>query len=371
MKPNSGNYAVDVVDRILESAIAAGASDIHIEQQPSGTVSVRLRIAGCLVDKGNILDGTSTNILSRVKSLARLVTYRKDVPQEGRMVLAEHSLEARVGTLPTIHGERAVIRIVNRDANEWRIEQLALSPEYHNALRNALGRSSGVILITGPAGSGKTTTAYAGLRQLLNHVSDPRSLVSLEDPVESEIPGVAQSQIDPATGYGWSDGLNALLRQDPEVMLVGEIRDAETAGVVFQAAMTGQLVLSTLHARSVSDAVRRLLDMDVHAHHICSALELVSCQRLVRKNCECQIGSAVQECDNCKKCGGTGFDGRIVLAEFLPPIEGDLARSILHDGDSNAIAQASHQLGMLSLQEQATRLVDSGTIDSRQWKRFS
>ncbi len=344
LDPQDDRYATQVVERLLQSALQAGASDIHVEKAMSG-VHLRWRVDGCLIDLGNFPDGKSTHILGRIKALARLVTYRHDIPQEGRIVFTDRSLEARVGTLPTLHGERAVIRIVSQQANAWLPEQLGFPSSIIERLRSVLAQSSGVLLFTGPAGAGKTTTAYACLRHLSRQSAVTRSLVSLEDPIEAELPAVAQSQINPSVGYSWSDGLKAILRQDPEVMLVGEIRDAETAAIVFQAAMTGQLVISTMHARSASDAVRRLLDMQVPVHHLRSALDFLLCQRLVAAPCKTCDGGSSDQVNTCAQCDGKGFMGRAPQAELLPAIEGNLAAAIQAGAGSSEIEHAARLQG--------------------------
>ncbi len=331
LQPHSDQYAAQVVDHLLRQAVASGASDVHVEKA-NGVVQLRWRVEGALQDLGVCPDGQTTSILGRIKALAGLVTYRHDIPQEGRMVLGEFQLEARVGTLPTLHGERAVIRLANRSADEWLPHQLGLQPDALERLLQGLASTSGVILITGPAGAGKTTTAYACLRHLQRQTHALRSLVTLEDPIERELSGVSQSQINPASGYDWSDGLKALLRQDSEVILVGEIRDPETAAVVFQAAMTGQLVLATMHARTASDALRRLLDMQVPSHHLRSALDLLICQRLRH---------ALPVPANGEPPG----DMRLSV-EVLPMIEGCLAESIQSDASTQELQRAAVALGM-------------------------
>ncbi len=374
LNPNADNYATQAVDRLLEHAVARGASDLHLESAQK-KILARLRVDGSLTEVGELADGATTSVLGRVKALARLVTYRNDIPQEGRMILPDRNLEARVGTLPTLHGERAVIRLAGRQALDWLPGQLGLPDELLGQLENGLESSSGVILVTGPAGSGKTTTAYACLRRLLSQTSTPRSLVSLEDPIEAELPGVSQSQINPANGYGWSDGLKALLRQDPEVTFVGEIRDPETAAVVFQAALTGQLVISTMHARCSADAIRRLLDMQVPVHHLQSGLNLLICQRLLRCLCDCQTLSSEPPTGDggpgrsCSSCDDTGYRGRLLLAESLPRIEGELARAIFQDADSGQLDRIAQALGMRSLTTLGNAACEAGRIDSAELKR--
>ncbi len=368
LNPRADDYAAGVIDRILSRAVNAGASDIHLNQQAK-SVSIRWRVNGRLIELGSVGDGESTSILGRIKALAGLVTYRHDIPQEGRLILRQQQLEARVGTLPTLHGERAVIRLTARQAAKWFPEDLGLPDNVLARLTAALDAPSGVLLITGPAGSGKTTTAYACLRSLTSH-DQVRSMVTLEDPVETELPGVAQSQIDPGRGYHWSSGLKALLRQDPEIMLVGEIRDADTASLVFQAALTGQLVISTMHARSAADALRRLLDLGVPPYHLRSGLDLLLCQRLFPRICGCQksTDSKVEEA-RCSVCGGSAVDGQLLFCEMLPPVEGALARAIVQDADSQQLQEAAESLGMHDLDTLVLAAIAAGEVSGVEVKR--
>lgn len=350
LDPRKDDYAIRVVERLLHGAVSVGASDVHLDATPSG-VLIKWRVGGDLLAVATIPDGVSAKILARVKALARLITYRHDIPQEGRIQLDDQALEARVGTLPTLHGERAVIRLVAKQTQAWYPVHLGLDSLALARLLDGLHRASGVLLISGTAGSGKTTTAYAALREVLKDDRLQRSIVSLEDPVEAEIEGVSQSPINPAVGYDWTSGLKALLRQDPEVMLVGEIREPATAAVVFQAAMAGQLVITTMHARSAADALRRLLDMQVPAHHLRSALNVLICQRLVR-------GS-----------GGSGNHGRVLLAEVLPDIEGELARRILQDADTGTLNQVAQSLGMRCLATLADEAIAANRISASEMAR--
>lgn len=341
LNPASESYATTVLDRLMAGAALVGASDVHLELSDS-TLTLRWRVQGQLVELAKIPDGKSTQVLSRIKALARMVSYRSDIPQEGRMTLATTSgqVEARVGTLPLVHGERVVIRLAGKQAVQWLPEDLGLPPEAIDRLFAALQQASGVVLITGPAGSGKTTTAYACLRHLTSNQCRTRSIVSLEDPVESEIVGVAQSQISISTGYCWADGLKAVLRQDPEVLLVGEIRDDETARVVFQAAMTGQLVITTMHARSTADALRRLLDMQVPVHHVRSALDFLICQKLLT------AAPVVAESDSESEQSSANATNRtrLLQVELLPLIEGELAQALLNNAGSRELEAIARRM---------------------------
>jgi type II secretory ATPase GspE/PulE/Tfp pilus assembly ATPase PilB-like protein len=337
----------------MAAAAEAGASDVHLEQAGSN-IQLRWRVDGELVELGTIPDGKSAQILSRIKAISRMVSYRHDIPQEGRMVLATSGgqLDARVSTLPIVSGERVVIRLAGRQAIQWLPQHLGLPQPTLERLSQVLERASGVALITGPAGSGKTTTAYACVRYLVQQAR-VRSIVSLEDPVESDIAGVAQSQINMNNGYCWSDGLKAVLRQDPEVLLVGEIRDDETARVVFQAAMTGQLVISTMHARSAADALRRLLDMQVPVHHLRSALDFLICQKLSSIVNATQpyspsdpTGQATQPSDDVSAEGLKGKSRRQLHSELLPPIEGELSQALLCNAGTRELEIIARNMGM-------------------------
>ncbi len=348
LNPSIDSYATEVLDLLIEFGLRSQASDIHVEKNSHGLI-IRIRQLGRLIELGQIPDGTSTQLIARIKAAARLVSYRSDIPQEGRIRLTVRSVQqdARVGTLPLVDGERAVIRLAAPQSREWLPEQLGLPPQGISRLLVALEQPSGVILFTGAAGSGKTTSAYAAMRHLVQKSSVPRSLVSLEDPVEAVIGGVSQSQISSSGVYTWEDGLKAILRQDPEVLLIGEIRDDLTARLVFQAAMAGQLVITTLHARSAADSLRRLLDMQVPVHHLLSSLEFLVCQRLGVRPAEYfdQIASATQETDPVAT-------GRQLTCELLPPIEAGLAQALIAGAGGREIELAARQVGMETFSEQ-------------------
>ena len=221
-----------------------------------------------LVLAGVLPPRLAPNVVARLKVLAELLTYRTDVPQEGRIREVDTEGEVRVSTFPTLHGEKAVIRLFAASGRYLRLDDLGLPPDVRDALGRALGETSGAILLSGPAGSGKTTTIYACLRELVDASAGRRSLVTLEDPIEVAVDGVTQSQVNAPAGFDLATGLRSLLRQDPEVIVVGEVRDRTTAEVAFQASLTGHLVLSTFHAGSASGAVARLSDMGIEPYLI-------------------------------------------------------------------------------------------------------
>lgn len=371
LTPESDSYATAVVQRLLTLAIQAGASDVHISEVPLPTDGVgpstpairfRLRVHGQLITLPTIRDGAKSHVMGRVKALAKLITYRRDIPQEGRF--SQGQFELRVGTLPTLHGERAVIRIQAPTRDGLTIDKLGLPTESQRRLSAVLHRESGVVVISGPAGSGKTTTAYACLKEIQStdnphadqrphSASAPRSIVTLEDPVEYPIAGADQSQISHDANYDWELGLKSVLRQDPEVLMIGEIRDDQTAQVVFKAAATGQLVITTLHARSAADAVTRLCEMGVPAHQIRSSLLFLNCQRLAAVRCACsqtgQQAALSADIESCMHCGGTGYSGRQLQSETLPVIDGALAAAINAAPDTARVHESAMALGMQSL----------------------
>src|SRR5918997_3318745 len=284
--PGSPRFSVDVVELILAEARAAGASDVHLQPTAEG-LSMRWRIDGVLHEAGLIPREVAPNVVARLKVLAELLTYRTDVPQEGRIRGEAGDLEMSLSTFPTIHGEKAVVRLFAASGRLTRLNDLGLTAEILQVLRRLLGATSGAVLFSGPAGSGKTTTLYACLRELVAATEGRRSLATLEDPVEVAVAGVAQSQVNLSAGFDLETGLRSLLRQDPEVIAIGEIRDRATAEVAFQASLTGHLVLSTFHAGSAAGAVGRLADMGIEPYLLRSGILAIVSQRLVRKLFDC------------------------------------------------------------------------------------
>jgi type II secretory ATPase GspE/PulE/Tfp pilus assembly ATPase PilB-like protein len=234
--------------------------------------------------------------------------------------------------------------------------------EIETALRQLLAETSGAILITGPAGSGKTTTVYACLREVVRTSEGRRSVVSLEDPIEMALPGVSQSQVQPAAGFDLPTGLRSLMRQDPEVILVGEIRDRPTVETVFQAALTGHLVLSTFHSGSAAGAISRLIDMGIEPYLLKSGVRALLHQRLVRRLCACAK-------TGCTECRHTGYRGRMVLAEQLPPLVGDLGEAVISRRDSHELARLATAAGMTAIAERAAAAVAEGQTDIAEVRR--
>src|SRR4051812_2680738 len=331
LDPSNPRYASDTVDQLLAAARAAEVSDVHFHPRADG-LDVRWRIDGVLQPVAVLPARVAPNVVARLKVLAELLTYRTDVPQEGRIRGVPGEAEMRLSTFPTLHGEKAVVRVFAGPGRLLRLNDLGLPVEVKEALSGFLDETSGAVILSGPAGSGKTTTIYACLRELAARSRGERSLATLEDPIESVVDGVAQSQVNAAAGLTLESGLKALLRQDPEVIAIGEIRDRATAEIALQAALTGHLTLTTFHAGSACEVIGRLLDMGIEPYAIRSGLRAVVAQRLLRRLCpECSTPSDRPEdrlglpvararvARGCDACAGTGYQGRIVLAELLLP----------------------------------------------------
>lgn len=378
----SGTFSPELVDRALAAAREVGASDLHALPTATG-LEVRWRVDGVLQTVGTLPASMSANFVARLKVLADLLTYRTDVPQEGRLrgVTGLEDMEMRLSTFPTLHGEKAVVRLFGAQRSYLRLDDLGLPPEIAAKLAELLAETSGAVLVTGPAGSGKTTTLYACLRELAATGGGARSLASLEDPIEVEVPGVAQSQTNEKAGVDLATGLRYLLRQDPEVIMVGEIRDQATAEVAFQAALTGHLVLSSFHAGSAAGAISRLSDMGIEPYLLRSGVLAILCQRLARRLCECArpssspddfLGLNVANAHlpvGCDACHGSGYRGRIVLAEMLTIEENTLARAVLSRSDAGQIEQLAVEGGMMSRWDRACAAVEAGMTSSAEVRR--
>lgn len=364
-------YATDAADLLLKAALASGASDVHLHPTADG-LDVRWRVDGVLHPVALLPAGASAKVVARLKVTADLLTYRNDVPQEGRIRQAPDGVEMRLSTFPTLFGEKAVVRLFAGSGGYQRLDDLGLPDEIRETLRRVLAATSGAVVFSGPAGSGKTTTLYACLRELAATTQGRRSLATLEDPIEVAVAGVAQSQVNPGAGFTLEVGLRSILRQDPEVIAVGEIRDQTTAEVAFQASLTGHLVLSTFHAGSAAAVVGRLSDMGIEPYLLRSGLLAVVAQRLIRRLCGCaregddprdRLGLAVERFRlpvGCERCGGTGYRGRIVLAEMLVPEKNEIGRAILSRSDVARLEALAVEAGMTGLWERARRAVEDG-----------
>ena len=371
LDPKSEKFAVDVVQLLLDHARESRASDLHLVPNAKKQLEVLCRIDGLLHPMACI-ESAAPNIVSRLKVLAELLTYRTDLPQEGRIRNTGDGAEMRVSTFPTVHGEKAVVRLFAGSSRFLKLDDLRFPEDVLSQCIEWLAQPQGVLLVSGPAGAGKTTTLYAAMRQIQLQSLTPRSLCSLEDPIESLVPGVAQSQIQPHAGFTYEVGLKSLLRQDPEVLMVGEIRDKVTAEIVFQASLTGHQVLTTFHAGRAAEACGRLLDMGIEPYIIKSGLLGVLGQRLVRTLCSCHrestdaadlLGWPVQRAGvavGCAECGMSGYKGRLPLVEALSPRHGTIGTALLRRADVHEIDQAAIAAGMIPLQERAAQAIEAG-----------
>ena len=395
--PAQPQHVTAVVEAILASAREAGASDVHLVPQESG-LAMQLRIDGVLQPVTELPKETSSNVIARLKVLSELLTYRTDVPQEGRVradsvaevnssgkVQETQTVEMRVSTFPTLFGEKAVVRLFVGSGGFRFLGELGLPEDIETSTKRLLDRRNGLMLITGPAGSGKTTTAYAALREIVRASSSTRSISSLEDPIEAVVPGVAQSQINSAAGFDYATGLKSLMRQDPEVIFVGEIRDRNTAETAFQASLTGQLVLTTFHSASAAGAISRLSDMGIEPYLLRSGIVGIVAQRLLRRLCACAVVDedaatehgehlgldvrSAKRAVGCEQCGGTGYRGRMIVSELLQPDLSGMGRAILSRGDATEIEGLAVQAGMLTLLRRASVAVEAGETSSAEVRR--
>jgi type II secretory ATPase GspE/PulE/Tfp pilus assembly ATPase PilB-like protein len=379
LDPADAGYATRFVDALLAAGRERGASDLHLQPTPEG-LELRWRVDGVLSSLGTYPPGVAANVIARLKVLAELLTYRTDVPQEGRIRTSEADVEVRVCTFPTLHGERAVVRLLGNRLQFRELGELQLPHEITARLGELLAETSGAILICGPAGSGKTTTLYACLHHLVARSPVARSIVTLEDPIEMAVPGITQSQVNPGVGFDLASGLRSVLRQDPEVIMIGEIRDRATAEVALQASLTGQLVLSSFHAGSAAEAVGRLLDTGIEPYMLRSGVLAIIFQRLVRTLCGCArearndelLGLAVRKARvpvGCGGCGQTGYVRRTVLAEMLTPDHPPLAQAILERADVREIEQLATRAGMIDRWSRALAAVEGGITSPAEVRR--
>lgn len=378
--------AVEIVESALTTAQEVGASDVHLVPSADG-LEMLWRLDGVLHPVERFPPEIAPNVVARLKVLADLLTYRVDLPQEGRIrALRADSVEMRVSSYPTMFGEKAVVRMFAGAASYRHLADLGLPDEIRSGLGELLLETGGVVLVSGPAGSGKTTTIYACLRELVDKFGSQRSLVSLEDPIESVVAGVAQSQIHVAAGFDYETGLKSLMRQDPEVILVGEIRDRKTAETVFQASLTGHLVLTTFHAGHAAGSVCRLLDMGIEPYLLRTGLLGIVSQRLARRLCECsrpirgdgasddadKLGLAVTTARlavGCDACRATGYRGRMLLAEFLKTESTELGRAILSRSDADELESLAVKSGMRTRWDHARAAVNAGLTSPAEVRR--
>ncbi len=365
-----GAPVIRMVNMILLESLRTGASDIHLEPQEK-TLRLRYRIDGALVASPSPPKSLQGAVISRMKIMSGMDITERRVPQDGRMKIRAMGKEVdlRVNTLPTVFGEKIVMRILDRSALLPNLAALGLDPEAYDAMEHGIAQPHGILLVTGPTGSGKTTTLYSCLQELN---TPEASIITCEDPVEYQLAGINQVQINSFVGMTFASALRACLRQCPDIILVGETRDGETAEIAIKAALTGHLVLSTLHTNDAAGAITRMIDMGVDPSLLASSLILSQAQRLIRRLCpacrrKCKSlpleklatyevdpaffeGATVYEPKGCAKCHNIGYKGRAAIMEVLP-ISKALRRDILAGVSSKVIQEKAQEAGMLTLKD--------------------
>ncbi|WP_432564610.1 GspE/PulE family protein [Kineococcus sp. SYSU DK003] len=362
---------VKLVNRILSDAVRLRCSDIHLESQRD-QLRVRFRVDGLLRDVMSAPKRVAPSVISRIKIISGLDISERRIPQDGRtrVVVDGAAIDCRVSTLPALHGEKIVIRLLTRGDDVPSLESLGFEPEQLEIFTKALSVPQGLVLITGPTGSGKTNTLYAAIHATM---TPEKNIITLEDPVEVQLPGITQVQVHAKVGMTFSAGLRSVLRQDPDIVLIGEVRDTETAELALKASMTGHLVLSTLHTNSAVGALTRLVDMGAAPFLVASSLTAAIAQRLVRKPCDSCADGYIPDEDTlalldltiedildatplkgtgCPECGGSGYRGRTAVYEVLD-VTPSVRKVLMHDATESALLEEAERIGMKSLRASA------------------
>lgn len=365
---------IKLVDLIIRQAIEDGASDIHVEPRYD-KLSLRYRIDGNLYEMPSPAASLYLPIVSRIKILSKMDIAEKRLPQDGGFMvkIGERLIDLRISTLPTIYGEKVVLRILDKSRIPLDLAKLGFLPQELEKIRKGITASYGLILLTGPTGSGKSTTLYAALSELN---SPALNILTVEDPVEYRMEGINQVQVKPEIGLTFANTLRCFLRQDPDIILVGEVRDLETAEICIRSALTGHLVLSTLHTNDSPSTITRLIDIGIPNYLVASSLRLIVAQRLIRKLCsQCKESYEVKKQElpgnitlnspivykakGCEKCNFIGYKGRTVIAETLL-IDDDLREAIYRGVNASQILELSRKKGVLNLLESGLKRVEEG-----------
>jgi type IV pilus assembly protein PilB len=379
---------IKLVNSLIGQGVEQGASDIHFEPV-EGDLVVRYRIDGVLSEATRVPRRFVAGVISRIKIMSELDIAERRVPQDGRVALNidGRSVDVRVATLPLVGGESAVLRVLDKDGAVIDLDKLGMVDPERDRFVKAFTRPHGAILVTGPTGSGKTTTLYGALQML--HTPD-KNIITIEDPVEYELSGVKQMQVNTKAGLHFATGLRSMMRADPDIIMVGEIRDRETAQIAVEAALTGHLVLSTLHTNDAPGAVARLIEMGVEPFLVASAVDCVVAQRLARRLCEhCKKPVAVDgrivrehgynidepemhvfEPGGCSRCGGTGYKGRIGLYEVMTVTE-EIRSLAVARASAEAIAEAAERTGMRRLRDEGFEKLRAGMTSFAELARVS
>jgi general secretion pathway protein E len=351
---------IRMLNALLTQAAKDGASDIHIEPYERSS-AVRFRVDGTLREVVQPNKALHAALISRLKIMAELDIAEKRLPQDGRISLriGGRAVDVRVSTLPSAHGERAVLRLLDKGESKFSLESLGMSGDVLTRFDHLIQQPHGIVLVTGPTGSGKTTTLYASLGRVDTSTTN---VLTVEDPVEYELPGIGQTQVNPKIDLTFAKALRAILRQDPDVIMIGEIRDFETAQIAIQASLTGHLVLATLHTNDAPSAVTRLIDMGVEPFLLSSSLLGVLAQRLVRKLCpHCKRADDRGRWHpvGCKECGMSGYKGRTGVYELM--VADDRVRALIHARAAESqLFVAAEEGGLRTMREDGERLVSQG-----------
>ncbi|MCP3871737.1 MAG: type II secretion system ATPase GspE [Desulfobacteraceae bacterium] len=360
---------IRLVNHMISQAVKAGASDIHIEPFQDA-LNVRYRIDGILYEMLTPPKGVQASLISRIKVMAKMNIAEKRVPQDGRaqVRIGDQEIDIRISTVPTSYGERLVMRLLNKSGYFLEFSQFGLSQENYKIIDRIIRQNNGIVLVTGPTGSGKTTSLYAALSDIN---SPDKNIITIEDPVEYNLKGIGQIQVNEKTGVTFAKGLRSIVRQDPDIVLIGEIRDLETAEIAIQSALTGHLVFSTLHTNDSAGAITRLIDLGIEPYLISSSVNTVIAQRLVRVLCnECKeqfqiepshikslngsgekfIGEYIYRPKGCSKCFNTGYLGREAIFEIML-MDNDLKSLVLETSDANQIKEAALKSNMKTLRQ--------------------
>lgn len=363
---------IRMLNALLTQAAKDGASDIHIEPYERAS-AVRFRVDGTLREVVQPNKALHAALISRLKIMAELDIAEKRLPQDGRISLriGGRAIDVRVSTLPSSYGERAVLRLLDKgDSTRFTLESLGMSGDTLTKFKRLIGQPHGIVLVTGPTGSGKTTTLYAGLGQVDTSTTN---VLTVEDPVEYELPGIGQTQVNPKIELTFARALRAILRQDPDVIMIGEIRDFETAQIAIQASLTGHLVLATLHTNDAPSAVTRLTDMGVEPFLLSSSLLGVLAQRLVRKLCPvCRTQDAQGRWHpvGCPNCGNSGYKGRTGVYELM--VADAQIQGLIHNRAAESqLFVAAERAGMHTMREDGERLVGDGTTSLEELLRVT
>ena len=370
--------AVELVDTIIAHAVHDGASDIHLESTEQG-LRVRFRIDGVLFDRSIVDKELMPQVISRVKVLSHINLAQKRVPQDGkfRIEIDKNPIDMRVSTFPSVYGEKVVIRILDRSKTRIDLDHLGFDPITLARFRQLINKPQGFLVVTGPTGSGKTTTLYGALAELN---TPEKHIVTLEDPVEYHLDGIVQGNIHPDAGFTFAKGIRSILRQDPDIAFIGEVRDTESVKIAVEAALTGHLVFSTLHTNDAPGALMRLIDMGIEPFLINAAVTGVLAQRLVRTNCKNCTQSFAPNDENklameqfgldipilfkgrgCESCNDLGYKGRAGIFELITMSSGMRSLIVKHP-DFDAIQAQARKDGMKSLLQDALQKVKDGLI---------